>query len=678
MTGGSAAKDPNPDAAPVGPPIETSQLGPYRLVTEKPPATLREKWDKIARIAPSVRRLVADVYSIGPQYFFIYVVIKLWSMAVDPILSLHLSGIILVTIENGLKTGKPDAAALVRAVVLRMGCIVLNTLIEAVNSKNAYKMQKGLDFKLTTLTLKSKLQTDLTGAQEIVKRSVWESAAWWAFHNLAGTGAQFFGAISQLAYVFRTVNSSGHGPLFAALCLIHPLLELTMSTNLWSTPHLIEPNNPNFVRRSNLLELKEKKYKQDVITGDIVQHILKEFRKAVSLLGDTDIAWPYDIYRRERRTYWTVPVRLAKDLPMVYYAANAILNPAKFSFATIAILQKADSLLSWTFQDILFSVRYFVRQGSQVKAIYDMENVQHDATRGGAAAYPPADDPETDGMTIELKDLSFAYPNTNANALRDVSLSIKPGQLVVVVGSNGSGKSTIVKLLMRLYEPSSGEILLGAAPTARDIRQYDIMDLRRATAALTQDHHLFPLSIAENIGMGNPARVDDREAIADAARRGGAEKVVEKLKDGMDTVLERAPGLQWGYDVRKGEETLLAAELERLEKESDVSGGERQRLVAARTFMRFTTNTVKLVCVDEPSSNLDPEGELQLFDNLRLAREGKTMVFVTHRFGHLTKHADLIVCMKDGRITEKGTHEELMDVNGEYAKMYGIQAKAFE
>ncbi|KAF7298310.1 ABC transporter ATP-binding protein [Mycena kentingensis (nom. inval.)] len=175
----------------------------------------------------------------------------------------------------------------------------------------------------------------------------------------------------------------------------------------------------------------------------------------------------------------------------------------------------------------------------------------------------------------------------------------------------------MVKLLMRLYEPSSGEILLGATPTARDIRQYRVMDLRRATAALMQGHHLLPLSIAENIGMGDP------------------EKGVEKRKDGTDTALERAPGLQWG--------------------------------MITRTFMRFTTNTVKLVSVDEPSSNLDPERELQLFDNLRLAREGKTMVFVTHR------------CMKDGRITEKGTHDEPTQINGEYAKMmYRVQAEEFE
>ncbi|KAE9403125.1 P-loop containing nucleoside triphosphate hydrolase protein [Gymnopus androsaceus JB14] len=110
----------------------------------------------------------------------------------------------------------------------------------------------------------------------------------------------------------------------------------------------------------------------------------------------------------------------------------------------------------------------------------------------------------------------------------------------------------------------------------------------------------------------------------------------------------------------------------------NISGGERQRLVASRTFMRFHSDQIKFVAVDEPSSALDPEGELELFNNLREARTNKTMIFVTHRFGHLTKYADKILCMKEGKVEEFGTHVELMAKEGEYCKMYNIQAKAFE
>ncbi|KAJ7061480.1 P-loop containing nucleoside triphosphate hydrolase protein [Mycena amicta] len=664
----------------VGSPIQTRQLGVYRVVTEKSSFSLRKYWDQASRGLPSVKRLVKEILELSPAIFCLYVLVQLWTYSFEPILSLHLKSRILVIIEEGLKQGRPDAVAILRAVAFKVVGRVATSLVGQWDNKLEKKLMRGIDFKLQALVLRSKLRTDLTGVQEnVANKHIYERSAWYAFRHFTYTSAQFVGAISQLGYVFHTVHSSGHGPLFAGLCLVHPVLDLIMDKSLWSMPHLIDANNPDYLRMRNLLELGDKKYKQDIITGDIVQHLMKEFRKTVTSLRNIDISYPYDQYSRLQGTPSRLAIRLSRDLPLLYYASNAILNPSQFSLATIATLQQVDSLLSWTFQGILYTLQNFSQQANRVKAIYDVEKVEHDATNGGAAAYPPEGEEHEHehGMPIELRNVSFSYPSTDASALNDVSLYIQPGQLVVLVGANGSGKSTVVKLLMRLYEPSSGSILLGSN-TKRDIREFNSTDLRRATAALTQDHHLFPLSMAENIGLGNPARVGDQEAIAEAAKLGGAEKVLERLKDGLATVLESGSDLRWGYDVRKDEGTLLAAELERMEKKSDVSGGEKQRLVSSRTFMRFTTNTVKLVCVDEPSANLDPEGELQLFDNLRLAKEGKTMVFVTHRFGHLTKHADLIVCMKDGRITEQGKHEELMALEGEYAKMFGIQAQAFE
>nr|GAT43730.1 ABC transporter ATP-binding protein [Mycena chlorophos] len=658
-----------------GAPIETSRLGIYRLVTEKSTSNFRETWDNLVRGLPSVKRLVKDVFQLNPTYFVLYLLMQVWTYAFLPVLDLDLSSRILVIIEGGWKQGRPDATRIFHAVASKILSTVITTLVREWNQKVERKLVRDLEFKLKTLVLRSKLRTDLTGAQGKVKHNLSERNAWYAFRNFVYVGAQMVGVAGQLAYVFRTVQSSGHGPLFVGLCLVHPLLNVLKDQSLWSVPHVAHPDDANYARMQNVLHLGDRKFKQDLITGDIVQHILSEFRKVLRLLGNTDISDPYDQYSRRSSPLWRVLITVSSDFPMLYYAGNAIINPTQFSLATIATLQSADALLSWSFQSILYNVQGFTKQANRVKAIYDIENVEHDANGGGVAPYPPEGEEQVQGMPIELRNVSFSYPGNDATktALKNVSLSIDPGQLIVFVGANGSGKSTIIKLLMQLYQPTEGTILLAG----RDMREYNTADLRRATAALTQDHHLFPLSLAENIGLGNPARVEDEEAIADAARRGGAEKVLERLKEGSQTTLERALGLHWGNNVRKDDKTLLAAELERMNKNTDVSGGEKQRLVAARTFMRFTTGTVKLVCVDEPSANLDPEGELELFDNLRLAREGMTMLFVTHRFGHLTQHADLIVCMKEGQIEEKGTHAELMALDGEYAKMFKIQAKAF-
>ncbi|KAJ6528479.1 P-loop containing nucleoside triphosphate hydrolase protein [Mycena capillaripes] len=234
----------------------------------------------------------------------------------------------------------------------------------------------------------------------------------------------------------------------------------------------------------------------------------------------------------------------------------------------------------------------------------------------GAEAYPNSTVSSEMGMSFEFKNVSFAYPGakSNDNALKNISLKIPAGHLVVIVGANGSGKTTLIKLLNRLYDVDLGEILVDGLP----IKNY------------------------QNIGLGNPDRINDMEMILQAAESGGASEVIKKLSDGLQTELT-------------------------------LKGGEKQRLVAARTFMRFLSGNIRFAAADEPSSALDPKAEHQLFQRLREAREGKTLIFVTHRFGHLTKHADL-----DGVIAETGTHQQLMARRGEYSELYNVQAQAFE
>ncbi|KAL1739652.1 P-loop containing nucleoside triphosphate hydrolase protein, partial [Schizophyllum fasciatum] len=270
-------------------------------------------------------------------------------------------------------------------------------------------------------------------------------------------------------------------------------------------------------------------------------------------------------------------------------------------------------------------------------------------------------------------DVGFAYPgDPDKLALQGINIAIQPGQLVVIVGANGSGKSTLMKLLTRLYDPASGEILVDDQP----LTAYRNRTLRQATAVLSQGHHLFPLSMGENIALGCVERAHDADAVEAAARAGGATGCIAKLRHGMGTVLDPQTRA-YGNNLSGKEGEALRERLDELEKPVEVSGGETQRIIAARTFMRFNSGKVRAVLVDEPSSALDPEGELELFDNLRATREGKTMIFVTHRFGHLTKYADLIICMKDGQIVENGSHQDLMQVDGEYRKLYEIQASAF-
>ncbi|KIJ59191.1 hypothetical protein HYDPIDRAFT_170928 [Hydnomerulius pinastri MD-312] len=228
--------------------------------------------------------------------------------------------------------------------------------------------------------------------------------------------------------------------------------------------------------------------------------------------------------------------------------------------------------------------------------------------------------------------------------------------------------------------PLLARSVLGEELWGRDglpIEQYRMEELRSGIAVLTQEHQLFPLSVEENIALG--ACEEDamvvKERLRESTRLAGAEGIVKNFKDGFDTVLDPVSTGYLSYSGNGNEE--LEEIYKNMEKSANVSGGEKQRLVAARTFMRLLSSPVKLVTVDEPSSALDPEGEYQLFARLREARKGRTMIFVTHRFGHLTRYADLIVCIKDGAVVETGTHADLLAQAGEYAHLYNVQAQAF-
>lgn len=223
-----------------------------------------------------------------------------------------------------------------------------------------------------------------------------------------------------------------------------------------------------------------------------------------------------------------------------------------------------------------------------------------------------------------------------------------------------------MNLLSCLYRPTAGSVLFdGADPWCEDAQQHAVEELQHATAVLTQDHSVFPaFTVWENIAVGDPAlclahapsprsptssgdmRLADahpllRARVREAARLGGALAFIERLDRGFDAVLRPAwTAFGSTYPLPAGP---LRDALDRLEAWHDLSGGEAQRLAAARTFMRLRARRTRLVVVDEPSSAMDPRGEFELFERLRAMRAGKTMVFVTHRFGHLTKYADVIL-----------------------------------
>lgn len=243
---------------------------------------------------------------------------------------------------------------------------------------------------------------------------------------------------------------------------------------------------------------------------------------------------------------------------------------------------------------------------------------------------------------ILVQDLKFSYPR-NQNTLKNISFSIKPGETIAIVGENGSGKTTLVKCLLGLYDSYEGEIRYNGI----ELKQIKIPSLRKHVSAVFQDFVQYPLSVKENIALGNIDKINDNDAIIRAAEKSGADQFIRYLKNSYDTDL--GPYFAGGQDI---------------------SQGQWQKIAISRAFIR----DAEVLILDEPTASLDPKAEELIFERLMEISKGKTSIFISHRLGSCRK-ADRILVMQRGHLIESGSHEDLMKLNGEYAQMFYKQAK---
>ncbi len=244
-------------------------------------------------------------------------------------------------------------------------------------------------------------------------------------------------------------------------------------------------------------------------------------------------------------------------------------------------------------------------------------------------------------FSIEFNNVHFTYPGTDRKVLNGLSMKIEDGAKVSIVGENGEGKTTMIKLLLGLFQPDSGEILIGGKP----LGSYSRSVQRKMFGPIFQDFMRYSMTIGENIGIGDIDKIDDRAAISSAMQKAGVDSYIEAYINGIDTLL--------GRDFEGG---------------VDLSGGQWQRIAIARAFM----GDKPILILDEPTNQLDPMAESRIYSEFAEISENKTSIFVTHRLGS-TVITDKIFVIAKGKIAQSGSHDELMASGGLYADMFSSQ-----
>ena len=264
-----------------------------------------------------------------------------------------------------------------------------------------------------------------------------------------------------------------------------------------------------------------------------------------------------------------------------------------------------------------------------------------------AVTEPPAPRPFPRPLRrgIEFDHVTFRYPGTEVDVLKDVSFQVRPGEHIALVGENGSGKTTLVKLLCRLYDPTQGCVRIDGV----DLREFSAGDLRREIGIVFQDYAKFQLSARDNIWIGNVTLPMDTPRVIEAARRTGADAVIRALPRGYDTML----GRQFAEGV-------------------DLSIGQWQKLAIARAFVRDT----QLIVLDEPTAALDPLAEAEVFKHFQALAQDRTTLLISHRLSTV-RHADRILVIVAGAIAEAGPHDALLAQAGHYAHLFEMQARPY-
>ena len=615
-----------------------ARLGGQRLPDDG--AELTPK--KVLTAFTSLPRVLRLVWDVNPVFTLMLAILYVLQGFI-PVLTAYAGKLLIDAVVAAIKVGGRNGtgAVVVWFVAAQFGVQGLNSLLQTCSNIVQQLLQERMSYSVQLLVMEKANTLDLAFFEDSKFYDSLQQAQREAASRPVGMVTQTFGLgrtlvtfLSMIAVLTRLEW------WIAALALLAPIPAFfaDMRYGWWGY---------QLMRRQSPLR-REMTYYNSLLTTDTYNKEIKLFT-----LGGLFI----DLYRRQARKFY----EQARAIIVPRYSASFILGlgslaadglvylyvamrtvAGRITLGDLTLFTQAALALGGAFQNLLEGISSTYENNLFVNTLFEF------------LEYSPAIEnpvnglrPEGDGLTIEFRNVSFTYPGRDRNepTLRDVSFTIESGESVALVGRNGAGKTTIVKLLTRLYDPDEGQILVNG----HDIRDYDLDALRAQIGVIFQDYVTYYLTATRNIGVGRVQDIDDREGVRAAAAKSGANAVIEKLPQGYDSMLGK-----W------------------FEQGNQLSGGEWQKIALARAFMR----DAHLLILDEPTSSLDPQAEYEVFARFRELTIGKTAIFISHRFSTV-RLANHILVLEDGHVREEGTHAELLARGERYAELFNLQANAY-
>ncbi|KAF8060884.1 P-loop containing nucleoside triphosphate hydrolase protein [Lyophyllum atratum] len=676
--------------------VKHSKVGVWDLYEEihpelaNVPASSRlEPYLEMANNAPYAWRMLKDIGSIRACWFLLAVYLAIECVA-SLIPAINAS---FEKVQSAVDRRVVDKRLLFEIAAGRLVCLFLARLLRYGKKRCVTPLNHRIKQHYAVHSFHAMARLDVpTFADDAVQRQLEQSVspnshttiAWDTVATALYGLTTLLQLASQLSVLISVLRGQRDGPLLATVFARNTFRRGLVSAGVWAAT----TKNADYVRMEGMKRtVSDTVHRKEIVAGGLQHYLFAQFQKTSKMLGEGTSGFLEamrlnNLDRLSPLSFLQDPLR---ELPSIVFTLRAVQYPSSIpvSLASLNLITQTASSFTHLLVSFYDETGSLAERIADVRRLYEVANIPNRVV-DGKEPFPEDQMSLESGISVEFRNVSFRYPGSDSYALEKTSFRIEKGQLCIIVGANGSGKSTILKLIARLYDPTEGDIFIND----RDIKHLKLDDLRRAISVLFQDYTHFPLSIKENIGLGDPENVMDEDKVRQAAKLGGAEEFIERLPEGFDTYLER-PVRDYYSALPEGTKSLFGRPVDygrlrsvgQMEASSakTLSGGQMQRIALSRTFMRslVSTPSVGLLLFDEPSASLDPKAEHDLFERLRELRGNKTMIFSSHRFGNLTRHADLILYMNDSVVSEEGTHEGLLEKDGEYAHIWKLQAQAF-